>query len=268
MFNFCRCTTGPKIELSQANLQSRRNLDNLQINTVYETKAPKLLMIKKPCRDRYESQEIPDLDKLPVLYKKDFVGKPFLMAPGRKDSERADSTNLSNSNINDNSRLGRCLTPSPRSSPRQSLLILDDGVSHDHLQAILENGAELQRNAVSKSANFSKYDEKHGTGNKFSDFVEFRRYQAKKSEKKSEVGAILKSRLPAHKVVSMKEYRKSGRGRAMSVSPKKSILNKKGKTISIKALEPSPVRKQVTFSKHNTVLIFVKEDQLLNISDH
>ena len=271
MLNFCRCGTGPKIEHDQENLQSRRDLRALEINELKVFKPPKLLLMKRRPRERVESAEIPDFDRLPVLYKNEFqMSKAFLSPPGRKDSERADSTNLSNSNIYDSSRLARSASPRPPMAP-QSLLVLEEGITAEHLQAIFEDGAELKRNAVTKSSNFNQYSEKYGTGNQFFDFVEFRRYQSKRSDKKkkTEVDTIIKSRLPAHKVVSMKEYRKSGRGRAKTITPKKSILSKKGKTLGgTQSSNISPARKQVTFSKHNTVLIFVKEDHPVNVSDH
>lgn len=275
MINFCRCGTGPKLELDHTeNLQSRRDLGGLEINEPKVSKQPKLMGFKRPLRYRGESAEIPEFDKLPVLYKKEFPpSKPFLQPPGRKDSERGgDSTNLSNSNINDTSRQGRSSDPyAKQAQTPRSLLILDDGITKDHLQAIFEDGSELKRNAITKSSHFNRFAEKYGTGALFDDFVEFRRYQAKRTDKrkKTEVDTIVKSRLPAHKVVSMKEYRKQGRGRAKSLAPKKSILSKKGRTMGgvTQSTATSPDRKQVTFSKHNTVLIFVKEDQPVQTID-
>ena len=263
MLGLCGCENVQKFDYCQENLQTNKRFHNFEINSLNASKPHKLIPKKSSTRARAESSDIPDLDTLPIYQKKDFISaKPFLAPPGRKDSDRADSTNLSNTNILE-------LPPQTRSSFHSScdrpvsLLILDEGVAIDYVNDQLKDGAEVKRNSVTSSGNIIKFTSKYGTGSKFSDFVGFRKYQAKKNTTKNEqVGLVIKSRLPAHRVVSMKEYKKKDMGRAKTLSPKKSILQKKNTSVSPnKLINLSPASKQVTFSKHNTVLIFVKEAQ-------
>ena len=258
MFACCRCVKGPTPEFAQENLQTRKDHSELQINKLYTSKSPKLLFIKKPIKEKPDTSKPADPEHVTTKPKREtLISKPFLALPNRRDSGR-ESTNLSNSNINDSSRVGKVIGLPPKQIP-VSLQFIHEEPSLEELEDLLEDGSELKRNSVSKTGAFSKFAMKNGTGKKFSDFIEFTKFQLLKTLQKQEAGIMIKSRLPAHKVVSMKEYRKSSRGRARTISPKKSILSKRKTSDTRNLIELSPVRKQVTFSKHNTVLIFSKE---------
>ena len=140
----------------------------MEINDLYVFKAPKLLASAQKPRSRVESAEIPEFDRLPVIFKKELInGKPFLSPPGRKDSERADSTNLSNSNINDTSRIGRSVSPTSNLQLPLGLLVFDEGVSPSHLHRVIEDGGEMRRHAATKSSAFENYELKYGSGKLF-----------------------------------------------------------------------------------------------------
>lgn len=231
-----------------------------EINSPKKSKPPKFL-IKQPQTTKGILTTTNDFDsiakntmsirKVPL---KDTFSRTYLLPPCRKESERNDSTNLSHSNLVESYRGSIHCQNRPT-----SLIILEEGLDVEDFD--LDEGDVFKRNAVTKTSAFIKYSKKYSTNNQFTDFVNFREYQQKRLEQKSELNQMVKSRLPEKKVLSMKEYRNGQRGRARTVSPKKPILSAKRKTITgTKGFEVSPARKQVTFSKTNTVLIFVKED--------
>ena len=261
MFGLCRCSTEPKIIFESENLQVKRIRSGAEINDIYVSKIPKLMIRAVNRTVPAPNKRTESIDTLVRFRKVSNSGNLFLAAPGRMDSGKGDNSNLSSTQVHDLSNINKSFAPPLLQSNLAKILImptLKEDVYVDDLQYLLEQGEELKRNSVTRNENFCKFLQKYKTGNKFSDYLGFRKYQNLKTTK-GEAGVIIKARLPAHKVISMKEYRKSGRGRALSVSPKKSILTKRKQTIDEKNINISPARKQVTFSKHNTVLIFAKE---------
>ena len=263
MLNLCRCDW-QRVEVeSQENMERRAQYsESSEINSPNKTKPPKFFMKQPPTLKGITSttNDMEFFGKNTMSVRKDLVkdnfSKTYLLPPSRKDSERNDSTNLSHSQLAESYRGSHILNNKP------SIILIEENLEEDEYDLMdLEDGEDFKRNAETKTAAFSKYCKKYATGNNFSDFIKFKEYQRKKWDENLEKNEVLKSRLPEKKVLSMKEYQRSNRGRAKSVSPKKPILSSKRKTIhGTEHLQSTSVRKQVTFSKTNTVLIFVKED--------
>ena len=268
MFDMCRCDKPASSISAQENLINARPTESAGVNSIYTFKRPKLLINRlEPDIQCGKSIELDFYDKIGLGQKRgalDSFLKIGLMPPSRKESDKAESTNLSNNCI-DASRFNLM------SSRQNSVLALPDKIPLENLEVDrnLNDGDCLRRNYFSKTGSFSKFAKKYGTENMFSDFVEFRECLKSRKVKKQQLNTMVHSRIPHNKVLSLKEYRKTNKERARTVSPKKPILSKKSRTLNrTQGFELSPVRKQVTFSKTNTILIFVKDDQLQKSIDH
>lgn len=261
MLNLCRCDKTDSISSDQQNLQRSKIASLTEAGQIYAFKPPMLLK-NKLNRDATKGQslDLGNLAKGSLLHRQErpnIFSRTRLGVPSKVDSERAESTTLSTYNLG-SSRLFF------NSSQQQCLIVLDDGITLDQLEQAndLEEGEILCRNADTESGSFQKFEKKVGTGNGFTDLVEYRNYMKRKSEYATGVNNMVNTRLPGNKVLSMNEYRGATRGRTKTQSPEKPSLSNRRKTFfgAPAPYSSSSVRK-VTFSKTNTVLIFVKDDK-------
>lgn len=261
MLNLCRCDKTDSISSNQQNLQRSKITSLTEAGQLYACKPPMLLKNKlNHGATKGRSVDLGNLAQGSLLHRQEspyIYCRTRLGVPSRIDSERAESTTLSTYNLG-SSRLFF------NSSQQQCLIVLDDGITLDQLEQAndLEEGEILGRNANTESGGFQKFEKKLGTGNGFTDLLEYRNYMKRKSEYASGVNKMVNTRLPANKVLSMKEYRGATRARTKTQSPEKPSLSKRRNTFfgAPAPYSSSPVRK-VTFSKTNTVLIFVKDDK-------